>query len=70
MLVTLLPLRKLSERQARSLLSQPKANAGSVAGVQNIVQIAMDTFGQIDILIANAGVLPMKGETTWDSWLC
>ena len=47
-----------------------KANAGSVAGVKNIVQTAMDTFGQIDILIANAGVLPMKGETEWDSWLC
>ena len=47
-----------------------KANAGSVAGVQNIVQTAMDTFGQIDILIANAGVLPMKGEMMRDSGLC
>lgn len=37
-----------------------QADAGSVSGVQKIVDAAVQKFGSIDILIPNAGVLPMK----------
>lgn len=37
-----------------------QADAGSVAGVETIVKDAVDIFGKMDIIIANAGVLPMK----------
>lgn len=37
-----------------------KANVSSVAGVEDLVSKTVAQFGKIDILIANAGVLPMK----------
>ncbi|KAF2101044.1 NAD(P)-binding protein [Rhizodiscina lignyota] len=37
-----------------------QADAGSVAGVAKIVEETVKKYGRIDILIANAGVLPMK----------
>ena len=42
----------------RSLAIQ--ADAGSIAGVDKIVSETVAKFGKIDILILNAGVLPMK----------
>lgn len=36
-----------------------KADAGSIAGVETLVKETIDRFGKIDILIPNAGVLPM-----------
>lgn len=37
-----------------------KADVSTVSGVDALVRKTMETFGKIDILIANAGVLPMK----------
>jgi 3-oxoacyl-[acyl-carrier protein] reductase len=37
-----------------------QADAGSVAGVTQLVDAAVAKFGHIDILIPNAGILPMK----------
>lgn len=42
-----------------------QADAGSVAGVEKIVKETVEKYGRIDVLILNAGVLPMKTvETT------
>lgn len=38
-----------------------QADAGTLAGVQAMVTTAVDKFGKIDILVPNAGWLPMKG---------
>ena len=37
-----------------------QADAGSVAGVTELVKQTVDRFGKIDILVPNAGILPMK----------
>ena len=37
-----------------------KADASSVEGAEKMVKATMDRFGQLDIVIANAGILPMK----------
>ncbi|KAF2815815.1 NAD(P)-binding protein [Mytilinidion resinicola] len=37
-----------------------KADAASVAGIEELVKQTVAKFGRIDILIPNAGVLPMK----------
>ncbi|MCJ1369903.1 hypothetical protein MMC20_001115 [Loxospora ochrophaea] len=37
-----------------------KADAGSVAACEAMVKATVDRFGRIDILIPNAGVLPMR----------
>ncbi|KAH9991090.1 NAD(P)-binding protein [Xylariaceae sp. FL0662B] len=37
-----------------------RADVGTVAGVQSLVKQTVDVFSKIDILIPNAGVLPMK----------
>jgi 3-oxoacyl-[acyl-carrier protein] reductase len=37
-----------------------KADAGSVAGAQTVVEETVKKYGRIDVLIANAGMLPMK----------
>ncbi|CAN8104483.1 unnamed protein product [Discula destructiva] len=37
-----------------------KADVSSVAGVEHLVKQTVQSFGQIDILVANAAVLPMK----------
>ena len=37
-----------------------QADAGSIAGIEKMVKETVDKFGKIDILIPNAGVLPMK----------
>ena len=36
-----------------------KADAGSIAGVETLVIETLDRFGKIDVLIPNAGVLPV-----------
>lgn len=43
-----------------------QADAGSVQGIESLVQATVDKYGKIDILIPNAGILPMKtvGNTT------
>ncbi|EXJ67764.1 3-oxoacyl-[acyl-carrier protein] reductase [Cladophialophora psammophila CBS 110553] len=37
-----------------------QADAGTIAGVEQLVKATVEKFGQIDILIPNAGILPMK----------
>lgn len=37
-----------------------QADAGSVSGIEQLVQATVDKYGHIDILIPNAGILPMK----------
>lgn len=37
-----------------------KADAGSVKEIERLVQTTVDRFGKIDIVVANAGVLPMR----------
>ena len=37
-----------------------QADAGSVAGIETMVQATVKHFGKIDILVPNAGILPMK----------
>ncbi|ETI25346.1 hypothetical protein G647_02118 [Cladophialophora carrionii CBS 160.54] len=37
-----------------------QADASSVSGVEKLVKASVDKFGKIDILIPNAGILPMK----------
>lgn len=37
-----------------------KADAGSVSGVESLVQSTVEKYGKIDILIPNAGILPMR----------
>jgi 3-oxoacyl-[acyl-carrier protein] reductase len=49
-----------------------KADVSSVAGVEDLVSKTVAEFGKIDVLVANAGVLPMKDlknttEADWDS---
>ena len=42
-----------------------QADAGSIAGVEKMVQETVKKYGRIDVLILNAGILPMKTvETT------
>ncbi|KAF2395580.1 NAD(P)-binding protein [Trichodelitschia bisporula] len=36
-----------------------QADAGSVAGVQELVRVTVEKYGRIDILMANAAVMPM-----------
>lgn len=36
-----------------------QANAGDIVGVEQLVKKAVDKFGKIDVLIANAGIMPM-----------
>lgn len=45
-----------------------KADAGSVKGVEDLVKQTVSRFGKIDILVPNAGILPMKDiETTTEA---
>ena len=37
-----------------------KANAGTVEGTESLVAKTVEKFGKIDVLVMNAGVLPMK----------
>ena len=37
-----------------------KGNAGSIFDIEKMVKETVDRFGKIDILIPNAGILPMK----------
>lgn len=37
-----------------------KANVGSVHEIESLVRHTVDKFGKIDILIPNAGIMPMK----------
>ncbi|MCJ1328395.1 hypothetical protein MMC10_005072 [Thelotrema lepadinum] len=37
-----------------------KSDAGKIADIEDLVKQTVDRFGGIDILIANAGILPMK----------
>ncbi|RVX73336.1 hypothetical protein B0A52_02978 [Exophiala mesophila] len=37
-----------------------QADAGTVDGVEQLVQATVDKYGKIDILVPNAGILPMK----------
>ena len=37
-----------------------KGNAGSITDIESMVEQTVKKFGKIDILIPNAGVLPMK----------
>lgn len=37
-----------------------QADAGSISGIEKLVKASVEKFGKIDILIPNAGILPMK----------
>jgi 3-oxoacyl-[acyl-carrier protein] reductase len=37
-----------------------KADAGSVKEIERLVQTTVDRFGTIDIVVANAGIMPMR----------
>jgi 3-oxoacyl-[acyl-carrier protein] reductase len=37
-----------------------QADAGSISGIESLVKQAVDRFGKIDILIPNAGIMPMR----------
>ena len=52
--------RVVSELGGRSKVLAVKSNAGSIPDIESLVKQAVDKFGQINILIANAGILPMK----------
>jgi 3-oxoacyl-[acyl-carrier protein] reductase len=47
-----------------------KADAGKISDIERLVQETVDKFGKIDILIPNAGILPMKDleHTTEEDW--
>ncbi|QIW99723.1 hypothetical protein AMS68_005241 [Peltaster fructicola] len=45
-----------------------QADAGSVDGAEKMVKATLERFGRLDIVIANAGILPMKNiETTTET---
>ncbi|POS75515.1 3-oxoacyl-(acyl-carrier protein) reductase [Diaporthe helianthi] len=43
-----------------------QADAGSVAGVEKLVAATVERFGRVDVVIPNAGIMPMRttGDTT------
>lgn len=41
-----------------------QADVGSIAGVEELVRAAVDKFGKIDVIIPNAGIMPMKTVET------
>lgn len=47
-----------------------QANAGSIPDIERMVKETVDKFGKIDILIPNAGILPMRDleHTTEEDW--
>lgn len=47
-----------------------KANAGDINDIERLVKETIDKWGRIDILIPNAGILPMKDleHTTEEDW--
>ncbi|KAI0852143.1 NAD(P)-binding protein [Daldinia vernicosa] len=53
---TLTEVQKLGVGEARLV----RADASSVEGVQSLVKQTVDAYSKIDILVPNAGVLPMK----------
>ena len=61
-------------RQAGGTAIFVRANVANEAEVKAVVQKAIDTFGQIDILYNNAGIMPAEDgsvtettEATWDN---
>jgi len=50
-------VQKLKTSQAHLLV---RADVGSVAGVQSLVKQTVDAYGKVDLIVANAGVMPMK----------
>ncbi|KAI1459733.1 NAD(P)-binding protein [Annulohypoxylon moriforme] len=53
---TLAEVKKLGAGEARLV----RADAGTVEGVQSLVKQTVDAYSKIDVLVPNAGVLPMK----------
>jgi 3-oxoacyl-[acyl-carrier protein] reductase len=53
----LVEVQKLKTGQAHLLV---RADVGSVAGVQSLVKQAVDAYGKVDVIVANAGIMPMK----------
>lgn len=41
-----------------------QADVGSIAGVEKLVQATVEKFGKIDVIIPNAGIMPMKTVQT------
>src|SRR5690606_31451154 len=70
----------INEAALASLTDELKANGAEVisvvgdvsvdADVQRIVQTAVDTYGKLDIMIANAGIIPLSDvlESTGDDF--
>ncbi|KAI0439980.1 hypothetical protein F4803DRAFT_495104 [Xylaria telfairii] len=53
---TLTEIQKLGAGQARLV----RADAGTLSGVQSLVKETVDTYSKIDVLVLNAGIMPMK----------
>ncbi len=61
------------EKDLGSGTSEIETVAGDVsvdADAKGMVQVAVDRFGQLDILVANAGIIPLQDviEATGDDW--
>jgi hypothetical protein len=53
---TLAEVQKLGTGEARLV----RADVGAVDGVQSLVKQTVDAYSKIDVIVANAGVMPMK----------
>ncbi|KAI1374269.1 NAD(P)-binding protein [Hypoxylon crocopeplum] len=53
---TLAEVQKLGSGEARLV----RADVSTIAGVQSLVKQTVDAYSKIDVLVPNAGVLPMK----------
>ncbi|RWA05303.1 hypothetical protein EKO27_g9805 [Xylaria grammica] len=49
-------VKKLGTGEARSV----RADTSTISGVQSLVKQTIDAYAKIDVLIANAGIMPMK----------
>lgn len=41
-----------------------QADVGSVSGVEKLVKATVDRFGKVDVVIPNAGIMPMRTVDT------
>ncbi|OCK83375.1 putative oxidoreductase [Lepidopterella palustris CBS 459.81] len=54
------PAEELASSIGASNALAVKADAGNIKGIENLVKQAVDKWGKIDILVANAGIMPMR----------
>ena len=59
------PANKVVDKIGRDRALAVKGDAGSIAFLEDLVKQTVDKFGKIDIVVPNAGILPMNNlETT------